>query len=288
MAMRICFLMEPPRSQTSVTYDVLNNLKAGGADVEVVTERSGLIDLQKFTFDYDVYLFKSHSPLAESLAAAAHYRGARLMNEYPATMKVRDKVLTCTLLLQGGVPTPRTFVTDSIETLRAAVRQMPIVVKPYRGRRGMGIEVCMDEAQFDQLVQRRANEAVAEEDDGGGGEDGTALGERLIFAQEYEEHEPYDYKAYAVGDYVHAIKRIFPAKTREEKLGVPVGPDPELEDLVRRCGRLFGLQLYGVDLVKTPKGYSVIEVNCFPGYKGVPEGGRRIAEFILDSWGAGS
>jgi ribosomal protein S6--L-glutamate ligase len=287
MAMRICFLMEPPRSQTSVTYDVLNNLKAGGADVEVVTERSGLIDLQKFTFDYDVYLFKSHSPLAESLAAAAHYRGARLMNEYPATMKVRDKVLTCTLLLQGGVPTPRTFVTDSIETLRAAVRQMPIVVKPYRGRRGMGIEVCMDEAQFDQLVQRRANEAVAEEDDGGGGEDGTALGERLIFAQEYEEHEPYDYKAYAVGDYVHAIKRIFPAKTREEKLGVPVGPDPELEDLVRRCGRLFGLQLYGVDLVKTPKGYSVIEVNCFPGYKGVPEGGRRIAEFILDSWGAG-
>ncbi|NOT59485.1 MAG: hypothetical protein HOP19_04580 [Acidobacteria bacterium] len=277
--MRICFLMEPPRSTTSVTYDVLNGLKARGADVEIVTERSGLIDLENFKFDYDAYLFKSHSPLAESLAAAAHYREGTLLNEYPATMKVRDKVLTCTMLLQAGIPTPRTFVTDSIETLRDVVQKMPIVVKPWRGRRGMGIEICRDEAAFDALVAQRASDDTAADDDGG--EDGTALGERLIFAQEYEEHEPYDYKAYAIGDYVHAIKRIFPAKTKEEKLGTPVGNDPELEDLVRQCGKVFGLDLYGVDLVKTPKGYSVIEVNCFPGYKGVPEGGERIAEFIL-------
>jgi ribosomal protein S6--L-glutamate ligase len=279
--MKICFLMEPPRSSTSVTYEILNGLKSSGANVEVVTERSGLIDLENFKFDYDVYLFKSHSPLAESLAAAAHYRGARLLNEYPATMKVRDKVLTCTMLLQAGVPTPRTFVTDSIETLRPIVKEIPIVVKPYRGRRGQGIEVCKTEAEFDALLARRANEVVDDGDDGGG-EDGTALGDRLIFAQEYEEHEPYDYKAYAVGGYVHAIKRIFPAKTKEEKLGTPVGEDPELERLVRQCGEVFGLQLYGVDLVKTPKGYSVIEVNCFPGYKGVPQGGERISQFILE------
>src|SRR6185436_6172388 len=203
------------------------------------------------------YLFKSHSPLAESLAAAAYYRGAKLLNEYPATMKVRDKVLTCTMLLQAGIPTPRTFVTDTLDTLRPIARQMPVVVKPYRGRRGMGIEVCLNEAEFNALVASRAGDGPAADDDGG--EDGTALGERLIFAQEYEEHEPYDYKAYAVGDYVHAIKRIFPATTKAEKEGTPVGDDQELADLVRRCGQLFGLELYGVDLVKTPKGYSVIE-----------------------------
>jgi ribosomal protein S6--L-glutamate ligase len=280
--MRICFLMEPPRSKNSVTYDVLNGLQTSGADVEVVTERSGLVDLQNFKFDYDLYLFKSHSPLAESLAAAAHYRGAKLLNEYPATMKVRDKVLTATMLLQADVPTPRTFITDSIETLRPVVRETPIVVKPWRGRRGQGIEVCMDEAQFDDLIERRAA-ASTDADDDGGGEDGTALGERLIFAQEFEEHEPFDYKAYAIGDYVHAIKRVFPATTKEEKLGTPVGDDPELADMVRRCGEIFGLRLYGVDLVKTPKGFSVIEVNCFPGYKGVPQGGERISQFILEN-----
>jgi ribosomal protein S6--L-glutamate ligase len=280
--MRVCFLMEPPRSTTSVTHDVVSGLENSGVDLEIVTERSGLVDLEGFRFDYDLYLFKSHSPLAESLAATAHYRGGRLLNEYPATMKVRDKILTCTLLLQAGIPTPRTFVTDAIETLRPVVREMPIVVKPYRGRRGAGIEICMDEAQFDALLARRADEAGAADDDGGGGEDGTALGERLVFAQEYEEHEPFDYKAYAIGDYVHTIRRVFPATTKAEKEGFPVADDPELDDLVRRCGALFGLELYGVDLVKTPKGYSVIEVNCFPGYKGVPDGGARISEFILD------
>ncbi|MEW6211797.1 MAG: sugar-transfer associated ATP-grasp domain-containing protein [Acidobacteriota bacterium] len=277
--MRICFLMEPPRSQTSVTYEILDQLKAGGAEVSVVTERSGLVDLENFKFDYDFYLFKSHSPMAESLAAAAHYRGCRLLNEYPATMKVRDKILTCLMLLQAGIPTPKTFVTDSIETLREIVRQMPIVVKPYRGRRGQGIEVCMNEEEFDQLIAQRES---SESDEDEGGEDGTALGERLVFAQEFCEHEPYDYKAYAVGDYVHVIRRIFPARTKEEKLGTPVEDDPELTDLVRRCGQLFGLELYGVDLIKTNEGFSVIEVNCFPGYKGVPQGGERIARFILD------
>jgi ribosomal protein S6--L-glutamate ligase len=281
--MRICFLMEPPRSPQSVTFQIIDGLKAGGADVEIVTERAGLIDLENFQFNYDLYLFKSHSPLAESLAAAAHYRSCRLLNEYPATMKVRDKVLTCTLLLQAGIPTPRTFVTDNLETLRPIADEMPIVVKPYRGRRGQGIEICQTAADFDALIARRADEGPSGDDDGG--EDGTALGERLIFAQEYEEHEPYDYKAYAVGDYVHAIKRIFPATTKAEKEGIPVGDDPELADLVRRCGQLFGLELYGVDLVKTPKGYSVIEVNCFPGYKGVPQGGERISRFILDRVG---
>lgn len=280
--MRICFLMEPPRSKDSVTYDVLSGLKSSGADVEVVSERNGLVDLQNFKFDYDIYLFKSHSPLAESLAAAAHYRGAKMFNEYPATMKVRDKVLTATMLLQAGIPTPRTFITDSIETLRPIVRETPIVVKPWKGRRGQGIEICMNEAEFDELIRRRADDE-ATDDDGGGGEDGTALGERLVFAQEFEEKEPFDYKAYAIGDYVHAIKRVFPAKTKEEKLGMPVGDDSELVDLVRRCGEVFGLQLYGVDLVKTPKGYSVIEVNCFPGYKGVPQGGERISRFVLEN-----
>lgn len=281
--MRICFLMEPPRSAKSVTHDVVTGLKDDGADLDIVTERTGLVDLEHLAFDYDLYLFKSHSPLAESIAGAAHARGAKLLNTYPSTMKVRDKIMTSLMLLQAGIPTPRTFITDSIETLRDAVRQMPIVVKPYRGRRGQGIEVCMNEAEFDALVDRRAQDAAATEDDGG--EDGSALGERLIFAQEFLEKEPYDYKAYAVGSYVHAIKRIFPATTAEEKKGEPVGDDPELEDLTRRCGELFGLELYGVDLVRTPSGYSVIEVNCFPGFKGVPQGGERITRYILEQAG---
>src|SRR6188768_3081369 len=111
--------MEPPRSKTSVTHDIIKELGDRGADVEIVTERrEEILDLENFPFEHDGYLFKSHSPLAESLAAAAHYRNKKCLNGYPETMKVRDKILTATMLLQAGVPTPRTFVTDSIDKLR--------------------------------------------------------------------------------------------------------------------------------------------------------------------------
>lgn len=276
--MRVTFLMEPPRSPSSVTFDVVHGLQRAGVELDVVTERAGTVDLKNLRFEHDLYLFKSHSPFAESMAAAAHSLGRNLLNGYPGTMKVRDKILTSVLLELGGIPTPRTFVTDSLERLRPLARERPIVVKPYRGRRGAGIEVCMDEGQLDALLARRAT-ADAED---GGGEDGTALGDRLVLAQEFLEHEPCDYKAYAIGPYVHAIRRVFPATTKAEKEGTPVGGDAELERLVRRCGELFGLELYGVDLVKTRDGYSVIEVNCFPGYKGVPRAGERICELVLE------
>lgn len=274
--MRICFLTEPPRSAHSVTYDVVAGLVSGGAEVDVLTGSPNLLDLGRLRFDYDLYLFKSHSPLAESLAAAAHLQGRRLLNGYLPTMAVRDKILTGAMLLQAGIPVPQTFVAASAESLRPLVRRMPIVVKPYRGHRGAGIDVCRNEAEFDALMARAAPAGQPS------AADSEADGSPVVFAQQLEDCEPFDYKAYAIGGYIHAVKRVFPATTQPEKEGEPVGDDPELANLVRRCGETFGLDLYGVDLVKTPAGYSVIEVNCFPGYKGVPDAGRRITEFILE------
>jgi glutathione synthase/RimK-type ligase-like ATP-grasp enzyme len=49
-----------------------------------------------------------------------------------------------------------------------------------------------------------------------------------------------------------------------------------------RRGELLGLELYGVDLLETPDGLSVTEVNCFPGYKGVPGAARLLAGYTLD------
>jgi ribosomal protein S6--L-glutamate ligase len=276
---RICFLAEPPRSAQSVTYDIAAGLERGGAAVDVVGGRPELIDLARLRFDYDLYLFKSHAPLAGSIAASAHFQGRPVLNGYLPTMKVRDKILTGTLLQQAGIPAPRTFIAGSAEALRPVVRSTPIVLKPYRGHRGQGIEVCRTEADLEALLVRSAADGRAPLE---GADDDGQDGAPVVYAQQYEECEPFDYKAYAIGGYIHAIRRVFPAATQAEKEGTPVGDDPELAGLVRRCGEVFGLGLYGVDLVKTPRGYSVIEVNCFPGYKGVPDAGRRICEFILE------
>jgi hypothetical protein len=49
------------------------------------------------------------------------------------------------------------------------------------------------------------------------------------------------------------------------------------------CGRLFHLDLFGVDCIETPGGPIVLEVNEFPNYTGVPGADGRLADFV-ESW----
>jgi ribosomal protein S6--L-glutamate ligase len=56
--------------------------------------------------------------------------------------------------------------------------------------------------------------------------------------------------------------------------------DGELEEIARSCGRALGLGLYGLDLVEGPEGPVVVDVNTFPGYKGVPDVAPLIADYI--------
>jgi hypothetical protein len=46
-------------------------------------------------------------------------------------------------------------------------------------------------------------------------------------------------------------------------------------------GALFGLDIYGVDVVETPEGWVCVDINDFPGFKGVPGAVELIAQFIL-------
>ena len=55
---------------------------------------------------------------------------------------------------------------------------------------------------------------------------------------------------------------------------------PELVELARRCGRAFGLTLYGLDLIEGPDGPVIVDVNYFPGYRGVPGAAERVAEQV--------
>jgi ribosomal protein S6--L-glutamate ligase len=55
----------------------------------------------------------------------------------------------------------------------------------------------------------------------------------------------------------------------------------ELVDLGRRCGELFGLELYGVDCILTPDGPAVIEINEFPNYTAVPNADERLTDYVI-------
>jgi ribosomal protein S6--L-glutamate ligase len=55
----------------------------------------------------------------------------------------------------------------------------------------------------------------------------------------------------------------------------------EMLKLARRVGQVFGLDLYGVDVLETPQGLVLVDINDFPSFYGVPRKVAAIAEYIL-------
>src|SRR5207248_2317063 len=81
-------------------------------------------------------------------AAALHAAGATIINSFPVSLRLRDKVLTCKVLQAAGVPTPATYVASHVAQLVPLLAAGPLVVKPYRGSQGVGVRVFHDPAEL--------------------------------------------------------------------------------------------------------------------------------------------
>lgn len=260
MMSRICILEQADeRAPDSVMPRLIGRLGERGCTVDVLVPERAPATLATLAPDVDVYVWKSHGRLSNSIAAYLHACGRTLINSYFATLQVRDKIVTAQRLIDAGVPTPQAYYADSVDQIRSLVPGYPIVVKPNGGRRGEQIAVVRDARDLDELP--------------------ASAGPFL--AQRYVQGNGLDLKAYVIGDQVFGVWRPFPARTAAEKRGQRCALSQEIREICLRCGRLFGLELYGVDIIETDDGPMVIEVNCFPGYRGVPGADSLIADHIV-------
>ena len=108
--------------------------------------------------------------------------------------------------------------------------------------------------------------------------------EPVALAQRYFKTDGYDLKLYGIGDQIWAVRKVSPfnatAEMDKSKEGLALAT-PELEDLGRRCGQLFGLDLFGVDCIETDTGVLIIEINDYPNYTNVPAANERLAEYVV-------
>ena len=242
-----------------VMAEVFRRLTARGFRVESGIAESALIRTDDLAPGYDLYLLKSYSELALSLAGVLHVAGARLLNPYPNGALARNKIVASRLLGAAGVPTPRTWVTDDFSLLEAAVAAQPLIIKPYLGYSGTGVRLV-----------RTARELAA-----------LPPPQGPVLIQEYVPGRGDDLKVYVAGDDVFAVRKPF-SPTSFIVPGRPVPVTPAVRDLALRCGQVFGLGLYGVDIVEAADGPWIVDVNTFPGYKGAPGAAARIADYIAD------
>src|SRR2546430_13257572 len=95
------------------------------------------------------------SGLAFSLAGALHRLGAALVNPYPASAALRDKIVTCRILQAAGVPTPATYVASRAEELAPLLDRGPLVLKPHQGSGGYGVPIVRRAAALAEVPYDR-------------------------------------------------------------------------------------------------------------------------------------
>jgi len=258
--LRIGFLL-PRTSRHSRNYLclVMRALAAAGVDVDIVYPVDHPVDMSRVRVEHDLYVLRKTSGLAFSLAGALHRLGAAVVNPYPVSEALRDKIVTFRILQAAGVPTPATYVASHAEELAPLLDAGPLVLKPYQGGGGHGVRIVRSAAELAEVPYDR---------------------HAPVFAQRYHAPEGRDRKLYVIGDRLFGVKKVFPCRTEAEKHGESFALTPELRDIAARCGWAFGIDLYGGDIVESEGTPYVVDMCSIPGFKGVPDAPRVLAEYF--------
>lgn len=257
--MKLFFLIvrRVPPVPSPILVEAYDLLRKRGYEVGESIAEETLTACEEVEADQDLYILKSHTELSLSLAGVLYTRGARLLNPYPSCALTQNKIIVARLLREAGVPAPRSWVTGDFEFLKDLARETSLIIKPYMGHRGAGIQKINTP---EDLASLKAPDYP-------------------VIVQEFKPGTGEDLKVYVVGDQVYGVQKPF-SETSFAVPGRPVPISDEVRDLSLRVGRICGLGLYGLDIIDNPEGPFVVDVNYFPGYKGVPNAAAMIADYI--------
>src|SRR5947208_4912544 len=241
-----------------VVGEAIRLLRSRDVIVDLIVPEQGVTELATLRVEHDLYLLKSGTELALSVAGALHALGATTLNPYPTVAMMRNKIIVTRMLMEAGLPTPETYVTSDPNEFRPLLDAGPLILKPYRGSRGAGIRIIRKLNELDDVTR-----------------DG------LMLAQRYHAPDGPDCKIYCVGGRLFGVRRIWPIQKYEDKLGQPFELSAELRDIGLRCGRVFGIDLYGLDTVVSGGRPYVVDVQKFGSYMGVPDAPRLLADYLI-------
>ena len=203
--------------------------------------------------------------------------GTYCLNESVAINRARDKLRSLQLLARRGVGLPVTAFAhspDDTQDMVKLIRGAPMVIKLIEGTQGKGV------------VLAETNKAAA------GVIDAFRDLDAYFLVQEFiEEARGADIRCFVVGGEVVAamMRKAAPGEFRSNlhRGGKALAVKLTREELAtaKRAARILGLNVSGVDLVRTEKGPAVLEVNSSPGLEGIEtitgvDIATKIIEFI--------
>lgn len=263
--MRFCFIVEARYRSEHMPMVIIQQLMQWGHEVDLLEPQTTITCLSDLTkVHYDAYVLKTVSDgPGLSILEAAEVAGIPTINHSQAIRQVRDKAVAISRARAYGIPVPYTFFVTHPELLvQIPSDYYPLVVKPTNGSSCRGIYKISDPSDLATLQI-------------------TEAGECFFLAQQYVENTGFDIKLYVTGKQVFAVAKRSPLHPEigVSKRRIPVSK--QLRELALRVGDIFGLEIYGLDVIDTAFGPIVVDINDFPSFGLVPDAVELVASHII-------
>ncbi len=204
-------------------------------------------------------------------------QGMYTLSSSIAINRTRDKLRSMQLLAKAGVAIPKTVFsrnTADIDDLIEKIGGTPVIIKLARGTHGNGVVLAETKKAAKSTLQALYLH----------NEDGT----NILLQEFVEESAGTDIRAFVVGSRVIAsMKRQsldddFRSNLHKGGEGTSVKLTEEERKMAIKAAKAMGLNVAGVDLMRSKRGPLVLEVNASPGFGVEKVTGRDVATPIIE------
>ena len=201
--------------------------------------------------------------------------GTYSVNESVAITRSRDKLRSLQLLSREGIGLPITTFAHSLDDIDGLIDEVggaPLVIKVLEGTQGLGVVLA---------ETKNAAKSVIEAFMG--------LDANILVQEFIKESAGCDIRCLVIGGKVVASMQRsgapgeFRSNLHRGGAASAVKITPEERSTAQRAAKTLGLNVCGVDLLRSNHGPVIMEVNSSPGLRGIEQvSGKDIASQIIE------
>lgn len=214
-----------------------------------------------------------------STYGAAIVRQFEMMGVYTtakslAITRSRDKLRSLQVLSKAGVGIPKTIFSRETEEVDDLIEHigLPMIIKLASGTQGKGVVIAETKKAAKSVIQAF-----------------YVIDTAFLMQEFIEESGGADVRAFIIGNQIVAsmerqsLDDDFRSNIHQGGEGKAVKLTDDEKKVALKAAKAMGLQICGVDMVRSERGPLVLEVNSAPGLEGIEAvTNRQIAEKIIE------
>lgn len=214
--------------------------------------------------------FLSNPEFKSSIIKQFEYAKIPVINNGLAVRRAKIKLSTFQILAKNKIPVPKTYVVNHSEYIDDVVKDIgsfPVILKTTSGSHGSGVSIIESKRGLRSVIEMVTKQTPSEP----------------LMIQEYvKESKGKDVRVFIIKKRIIAAMERIASKRGEFRSNFHLGGRVRVASMTKKEKKIAfaaveacGLEIAGVDIIRTKDGPKILEVNANPGLEGITQATNR-------------